>query len=506
MPTPDVSVVVPVYNTEPYLRACLDSVVGQTLGPERVELVAVDDGSTDGSGALLDEYAAAYPSCVTVVHQENSGGPARPCNVGLELATGRFVFFLGSDDYLALDALERMVERADAWGADVVVPVMEGVNGRHVDQRLFEEEQPDVAFPGSLLPYSLSNTKLFRRALVEEHGIRYPLDLRVGSDQPFTIAAMTAASRIGVMSGATSYFAVKREAEDNITYRFDWRAKLDDIVNVIDHVAEVVPAGDDRDAILERHFHWELGKLVRHTLPAAGPEERAELVERLGEVADRYLTDGLSRRLGVAARLRWWLVRHGRADDVVALLARDDNRSQIHVDEAGLFLAQPGFRDGVPDEVFRPTVDGVLGALARAFADGAAALDGTALEVSTSLGRFEPVGAPHVTFVLSRLPGPGYPRQGRVVDAGELSEPALAATAEVLGGDRLGATLDLRPLLSERGSRWSLRMRVDARDRVYDLPVRSDLALEASVRHRLRTLTLRISSTARRRVVVSIED
>ena len=99
MGEPDVTVVVPVYNTMTYLTAKLDSLVRQTLitregRHERLEVVAVDDGSTDGSGEELDRYAARHPDLFTVVHQPNSGGPAGPCNVGLARARGRYVFFL----------------------------------------------------------------------------------------------------------------------------------------------------------------------------------------------------------------------------------------------------------------------------------------------------------------------------------------------------------------------------------------------------------------------------
>ena len=92
-----VSVIVPVYNVEAYLRECLDSVVGQTLEFDRIELIAIDDGSTDGSGRMLDAYAARC--AMTVRHEPNSGGAGRPRNVGLDLATGQYVFFLDADDY-----------------------------------------------------------------------------------------------------------------------------------------------------------------------------------------------------------------------------------------------------------------------------------------------------------------------------------------------------------------------------------------------------------------------
>lgn len=85
-PPPDVTIIVPVYNAMPYLTTCLDSLVGQTIDHARMHVVAVNDGSTDGSDRELERYAAAHPGLFTVHHQANSGGPARPCNVGLDLA------------------------------------------------------------------------------------------------------------------------------------------------------------------------------------------------------------------------------------------------------------------------------------------------------------------------------------------------------------------------------------------------------------------------------------
>ena len=106
-----VSVIVPVFNVEPYLRECLDSVLRQSLGFQRIELIAVDDGSTDGSGRILDEYASMRG--ITVIHESRSGGAGRPRNVGLDIATGTYVFFLDADDYLGTEALERLVEVAE---------------------------------------------------------------------------------------------------------------------------------------------------------------------------------------------------------------------------------------------------------------------------------------------------------------------------------------------------------------------------------------------------------
>lgn len=110
---PDVSVVIGAYEAMPYLIRCLESVEAQTLPAGRMEIIAVDDGSTDGTGKYLEEFAARTAIPMRVIRQENSGGPSGPRNVGLGLARGRYVFFLDADDYFGEEALERMVSMGD---------------------------------------------------------------------------------------------------------------------------------------------------------------------------------------------------------------------------------------------------------------------------------------------------------------------------------------------------------------------------------------------------------
>ena len=151
---PDVSVIVPVYNAMPYLTECLTSLVGQSIGSNRMEIVAVNDGSTDSSGDELGRFEQLHPRLFTVLHQSNSGGPGGPCNQGLDVASGRFVFFLGADDTLWREALERLVAEADLYGSDVVAGKMVGVNGRYVHQALFAQTDHDVQLFSSALPWS----------------------------------------------------------------------------------------------------------------------------------------------------------------------------------------------------------------------------------------------------------------------------------------------------------------------------------------------------------------
>lgn len=109
-----ISVIVPVYKVEPYLRACIDSVLAQTY--QNLEVILVDDGSPDNSGAICDEYAAR--DCrVRVIHQEN-GGLCVARNAGLDAAKGAYIAFVDSDDYIEPNMYQILYERLQETGAD----------------------------------------------------------------------------------------------------------------------------------------------------------------------------------------------------------------------------------------------------------------------------------------------------------------------------------------------------------------------------------------------------
>lgn len=112
------SIIIPVYNVEPYLRECLDSVFIQDLAD--CEVIAVNDGSTDGSRAILEEYRVIHPEVLTIVDKSN-GGLSSARNAGVEKATGDYFYFLDSDDFLKLHAIASIRKAiADSENADVI--------------------------------------------------------------------------------------------------------------------------------------------------------------------------------------------------------------------------------------------------------------------------------------------------------------------------------------------------------------------------------------------------
>jgi glycosyltransferase involved in cell wall biosynthesis len=517
MTTPVVSVIIPVYNTMPYLTACLDSLVDQSIGLDRLQVIAVDDGSTDGSSEVLNQYATQHPGSFMIIHQANSGSPAGPCNRGLDLATGQFVFFIGGDDYLGSETLERLVRAAALWESDVIYGRMVGEGGRYVDQRMFGASRRDVTFLGSDLAYTLSNTKLFRRSLLEDHGIRYALDLRVSSDQPFTVAALLKSRRTSVLSSYDFYHAVRRADDSNITYSKHWSTRLSDVTALVDHLAGLVEKGEVRDALFRRHFTWELSKLLRNELKDLPSDESQALTRGVAALASRYLTPGLSRRLIPKTRLP---ISLAQANDLDTLRRVLDYQSEQAVPPLVLsahrvFEWAPGFGDPECCEDWYEVYADDFARLLRARVEPAAAdVHDHELELNGRVG-VDAASSECICLGLQRLgdteltPASGrFPLGGaREVDGAfpvNMDQPATGEWSE------LSSRIDLRCLFHRKappGVRWVIRMRANVGGWSYDLPIRlEDLQLVTSFRYRGRRRFVTIRSEREGAVALRIEQ
>lgn len=143
---PLVSIIIPVYNTEKYLRECLDSVVNQTL--RDIEIIVVNDASADGSQKIIDEYANKDPRIVSIVHEKNKRqGAAR--NTALAVCRGKYVMFLDSDDYFEAKTCEVAYEKIETHAVDFVefgITRFRGNGKKWVEYSIEKEECRDDAF------------------------------------------------------------------------------------------------------------------------------------------------------------------------------------------------------------------------------------------------------------------------------------------------------------------------------------------------------------------------
>ena len=201
-----VTVVIPVYNIEKHLRQCLDSVQAQTL--RDLEIICVDDGSTDTSPQILAEYAVR-DSRFQIITQAN-GGPGAARNTGLARARGEYIIFLDSDDWFEPHMLELMRARAKETGADVTIckaAEFDARAGRELPSEwmLKTEYLPGETFaPKEIAEHIFQFTygwpwdKLFRREYIQQAGLKYPL-LPNSEDLVFIFQALALAERITVI-------------------------------------------------------------------------------------------------------------------------------------------------------------------------------------------------------------------------------------------------------------------------------------------------------------------
>ena len=247
----DVSVIVPVHNGERFLRACLDSILHQTY--QDLEILLVDDGSTDASGAICDEYAAQEER-VTAVHQKN-GGLSAARNAGLERAQGTYLCFVDSDDFLNSRMLETLCRDLQEQDADVAV----------VGFRMFEREEElapaELAVPvqcmtgreairSTLVSDELGDfawNKLYKRELFRD--IRYPLG-RMMEDQGTTYRIFQQCSKV-VYRPVPLYYYYQRP--DSILHRRNmkfYEDKLDMGYQKYRAIREAYPGMPENDAAM----------------------------------------------------------------------------------------------------------------------------------------------------------------------------------------------------------------------------------------------------------------
>ena len=315
---PKVSVIVPVYNPGSHIDDCIGSLLGQTL--DDVELVFVDDGSTDGTPARLDALAAEHPH-VKVEHIPNSGWPGRPRNVGLGIAQGEYVFFADNDDWLGEEALERLYGTAKTDDADVVVGKVVG-HGKTVPRALFRANQHGIEFEPMLLGL-LTPHKLFRRALLDEHGIRFPEGRRRLEDHPFVVESYFRARRISVVADYPCYHWVLRDPDVNASARqFDAEGYYENVREVLDLVERRTEPGPFRDRLLT---HWYRGKMLGRVGGGGfldrDPAYQRELFDSVRELALERFGEDVHERLPFHLRVRSRLLRDG-AWEAIQQLAR----------------------------------------------------------------------------------------------------------------------------------------------------------------------------------------
>ncbi|WP_030708866.1 CDP-glycerol glycerophosphotransferase family protein [Streptomyces griseus] len=321
MKPPLLSVVIPVHNVEDYLEDCLRSVAEQTL--DAIEVVMVDDGSTDASGRIAAEFAARDER-FRLVRQPNAGlSAARNTGVRHTTPTVPYLAFADSDDVVVHDAYERMTAALESSGSDLVTGNVWRLTGQGRQQAwqyrwlTGPRSRTHITRDPRLLADRVAWNKVFRRSFWEAHAFAFP-EGRLYEDTPVMIPAHHLAGSVDVLAEHVYYWRVR---EGSITRR------RTDVTGVRDRIAaceQVSAFLGGRGAAQRRAYDAsclrdDFGYFL-DGLPMGGEAYRTAFLEGAGAFVDRAGPQVLE-GLPVELRIKWQLVRERRLADLLAVLA-----------------------------------------------------------------------------------------------------------------------------------------------------------------------------------------
>lgn len=238
----DVSIVIPVYNMEKYLDRCMESVLAQTL--QNTEIILVDDGSTDSSASMCDQYSAKYPDRIVVCHKEN-GGLTSAWKAGSRLARGKYTGYVDSDDFINRDMYERLYTRITEEDADIACcglhHIYEDKNHKEWDDQmdfpqdvfspaqLFSTMYPILINDGSFMGRHLHPnrvTKLVKTELIKNNLDLCKDEVSIGEDFQFSLCMFLDAQKVVILKDYFPYNYYMNHSSMTMSYDKQYMDKI----------------------------------------------------------------------------------------------------------------------------------------------------------------------------------------------------------------------------------------------------------------------------------------
>lgn len=235
---PGVSIIMPCYNTEKYIKKTMDSILGQSY--KNIQIIMVDDGSKDSTPQILDNYEKEYPDIVKVIHKEN-GGQSTARNVAFEYATGEYVVFWDSDDYADVDYLEKLYTAGKENDSEMILSGSHYVdeNGVILENLNYPvDKYPDYA-GRRLSPHG----KMYKLEFINRHHMRFA-DGKRYEDNPFNFMAMFLCKN-QVILPYTGHYQVVHTGSSTSTVMDPNKMPFDAIENALKYVNEHIDEVND---------------------------------------------------------------------------------------------------------------------------------------------------------------------------------------------------------------------------------------------------------------------
>lgn len=306
------SFILPVYNVEAYLPECVDSIL-QQITPE-CEIILVDDGSTDSSGRICDQYAVQW-TCVKVIHKEN-GGLSSARNAGLPAAGGAYITFVDSDDRIAAGSLAELLGWIRNSGADLCFLQAEKFFpdgsrislGEQIESAALrgQDRVNAIAYLSGRPKYPGSAwAKLYRREYLEENELHFPFDRRYSEDLGFIRDCILCAQSFDAIEAP--YYEYRQNRQGSITNRVTLK-NFFDLLRFVTESAELLTEDktpkDDISRSMMRFVGYEYSVLLYLYRSISG-QEKKKVLEKLKEYqwTLQYAAGAKGRMVSVSCRL-----------------------------------------------------------------------------------------------------------------------------------------------------------------------------------------------------------
>lgn len=259
-----VSVIVPVYNTEKYLRRCLDSLVNQTI--EDIEIIVINDCSPDNSKEILKEYEKKYKDKIKVFHNKTNKGIGYNRNYGIKKVTGEYIGFVDSDDWVNETMYDKLYKKAKTDKLDLVLcnfhKMLEKENNlEEIDANEISyfkntdlKQTPNLLLDVELAPWN----KLYKKELIKE--ITFPENLKY-EDTIFVLKAMARSKKIGMVDEKLNYYLVRSKSETTVMNK-----KVYDILKVSKMMIDELKSHDYYNDVKDYAEAMTIRNLFRYTL------------------------------------------------------------------------------------------------------------------------------------------------------------------------------------------------------------------------------------------------
>lgn len=256
-----ISVIIPVYNVEKYLARCLNSIIKNTY--KNIEIILVNDGSKDKSQEIIDKYKNKYGNIIKAKEQENKG-PAEARNVGIEMASGEYIMFVDSDDFIKEDYIENYVQPLQEGEYELVAG---GYHKWQDGKATYTIELQDKPWSKFMImgPY----TKLYKKSFLQENDIKF-VKVNIGEDIYFNMQVNAIAKKVKIINYVGYYWFTNSESISNTMHKDIKNLEIDKMLNgSYDAIVEKNAIVDENKDLIELYYYnfiiWVLQWTTKRT-------------------------------------------------------------------------------------------------------------------------------------------------------------------------------------------------------------------------------------------------